>query len=334
MDNAYETVRPKHKTTSAEKRSRHPVRRGKKVPLGRREKRRLAQLGVCVVLFLAVYLGKGIFPEQMLTVRQELTELMGVSTDFETAFSNLGRSISKGEPITEALGGLWVDVFNPTYRWEVYQKTVSDTQPYQAVRAFAAAPMEVLAQLEEETPPQEEQLLPAQPTPVAVEESEESEERAVEHMDYDGPALPGNTTMDKYALALETISPVDGTEGAWVSSPFGWRDHPVNGENLFHYGVDLAVNTGTPVKAFADGVVEYTGESEIYGLYFQIQHPGGVKSFYAHCSEILVRQGQEVKLWETVALSGATGNVTGPHLHFELRLDDLILNPLYYIQGG
>ena len=118
-----------------------------------------------------------------------------------------------------------------------------------------------------------------------------------------------------------------------LTSPFGWREHPVDGEEKFHNGVDLAVNTGTQVKAFADGVVEYIGDDpDQYGLYLQISHANGVKSFYAHCSQLLVSQGQTVKAGDTVALSGDTGNTTGPHLHLELRFNGVRINPIYYIE--
>ena len=110
------------------------------------------------------------------------------------------------------------------------------------------------------------------------------------------------------------------------------RNHPVKHKTIMHNGVDLAVNDGTDVLAFADGTVDYIGDSPIYGLYLQLSHPGGLKSFYAHCSELLVQQGQTVAAGERVALSGATGNSTGPHLHFELKLNGVLLNPLYYIE--
>ena len=152
------------------------------------------------------------------------------------------------------------------------------------------------------------------------------------NIEYNGPTLPDNATMDRYNLKAlgvgETVTPALG----WVSSDFGWREHPVDGGEKFHNGVDLAVNDGTDVLAFADGTVDYIGDSPIYGLYLQLSHPGGLKSFYAHCSELLVQQGQTVAAGERVALSGATGNSTGPHLHFELKLNGVLLNPLYYIE--
>ena len=182
------------------------------------------------------------------------------------------------------------------------------------------------------TPPAEPdpEPTPAQPSPTPA--PTPTPGPVVEQMPYDGPALPDNATMDKHNLSAlgvgVTVTPALG----WLCSGFGWREHPVDGEDRFHNGVDLAVNTGTEIKAFAAGTVDYIGESDIYGLYLQIRHAGGLTSFYCHCSKLCVQQGQVVAAGEKVAESGATGNVTGPHLHFELKLDGVLLDPLYYIE--
>lgn len=86
----------------------HPKR---KVALAPRERRRLTQLGVCLALFLVIFLGRGVFPERMDTLRGELLQLIQTDTDFKAAFANLGRSIQRGEPVLDTLGDLWVDVF-------------------------------------------------------------------------------------------------------------------------------------------------------------------------------------------------------------------------------
>ncbi len=117
-----------------------------------------------------------------------------------------------------------------------------------------------------------------------------------------------------------------------ISSGYGYRDHPINGNYQFHGGVDIGANMGDPIQAFASGTVEYTGEDDSYGLYFQIDHGNGVKSFYAHCSTVLVRKGQAVSIGDTVALVGSTGTATGPHLHLELSCVSLHVNPIYYIE--
>ena len=99
-------------------------RSGKKVALAPRECRRLVQLGVCVALFLVVFVGKGVFPEQMLKAREKIVQVIQGDTDFRAAFASLGQSISAGEPVLDTLGELWVDVFGgaqiemPDSGWE------------------------------------------------------------------------------------------------------------------------------------------------------------------------------------------------------------------------
>ena len=135
--------------------------------------------------------------------------------------------------------------------------------------------------------------------------------------------------MDYVPLGLgETVTPVLGV----LTSPFGYRDHPVDGTYAFHYGTDLAADLGTPVQAFADGTVDFIGESEAYGLYIQINHGSGVTSFYCHCSALYAQKGEKVTKGQTIAAVGDTGNATGPHLHLELKQDGVFLNPLYYIE--
>ena len=96
--------------------------------------------------------------------------------------------------------------------------------------------------------------------------------------------------------------------------------------------MDIGGQEGDPIGAFAAGTVEYIGENDDHGLYLQIDHGNGVKSFYAHCSKLCVSQGQTVAMGETVALVGSTGVSTGPHLHLELKWNGLHLNPAYYVE--
>lgn len=347
MESAYrqwEKRRDRRQSRPAERRS------GKKVALAPRERRRLVQLGVCIALFLVVFVGKGVFPEQMLKARERIVQVIQGDTNFRAAFASLGQSISAGEPVLDTLGELWVEVFGgeqvevPDSGWEplpLYTETVAKLQCGVTVQGVLDLKLDTEQPLLEEGNQQNESDTPtveetAQPEPDAAAETDQSAPvLEVIHVDYDGPALPANATMDQYNLGLQTtISPVDGAEGWWISSPYGWREHPVDEEEKFHNGVDIAVNTGTSVKAFADGVVDYIGDSPIYGLYTQIDHGNGVTSFYAHCSQLLVQQGQTVSAGDTIALSGATGNATGPHLHFELKKEGILLNPLYYIPSA
>ena len=143
--------------------------------------------------------------------------------------------------------------------------------------------------------------------------------------------LPTGYTMDELSFgSLKSITPLVGP----LTSGYGYRSHPVNGQYLFHGGVDIGANAGTPIVAFADGQVEYIGSDDSYGLYFQIDHGSGIKSFYAHCQQVFVQTGQNIQAGERVALVGATGITTGPHLHLELKCGNVRVNPSYYITLG
>ena len=164
--------------------------------------------------------------------------------------------------------------------------------------------------------------------PESVEEAPSQAVDPAEEGADSGLAAPDNATLEEVPINLEeTTAPVM----AVVSSPFGWREHPIEGGEKFHNGVDLAAPYGDPIGSFADGVVDYIGESPSYGQYIQVKHDGGVTSFYAHCSRLLAQPGQQVKAGETIAEVGDTGEVTGAHLHFELRVDGVLVDPLDYI---
>lgn len=300
--------------------------------LGPRERRRITQLVVCLALFLAVFIGKGIFPERIADLREQVLGLLRGDTDFQAVFADLGQSISKGEPMLDTLGDAWSQMLGGEEAKPSGAAGENDLYAAQAAWLSGFGRQEGTGTLGLKIDPQGTPAVAATPAPQpeVTPEPTPTPEPAVEHVDYTGPALPDNTSMDKYRLDVgETVSPVMGV----LTSPFGWREHPVDGEEKFHNGVDLAVNTGTQVKAFADGVVDYIGDDpDQYGLYLQISHANGVKSFYAHCSQLLVSQGQTVKAGDTVALSGDTGNTTGPHLHLELRFNGVRINPIYYIE--
>ena len=107
--------------------------------------------------------------------------------------------------------------------------------------------------------------------------------------------------------------------------------YPAEGEERFHYGVDLAANEGTEILCFADGTVTVVGESSSYGKYCMVEHAGGYSTLYAHCSRITVSSGAAVKEGQKIAEVGETGVATGPHLHFELQKNGTYLNPIYYV---
>ena len=117
-----------------------------------------------------------------------------------------------------------------------------------------------------------------------------------------------------------------------VTSSFGTRNHPVLRKVLAHGGIDLKARTGTRIMAAKGGVVSFAGRMSGYGKIVIIKHENGYETRYAHLSRISVKKGQKVSSKQFIALSGATGRVTGPHLHFEIRKNGKIVNPLKYLK--
>lgn len=119
-----------------------------------------------------------------------------------------------------------------------------------------------------------------------------------------------------------------------ISSKYGMRTHPITGVYKLHTGVDISAPTGANFIAVNDGVVTKAGMNSAYGNMVIIDHGGGVSTLYAHGSEILVQVGQVVKRGEVVLKVGSTGYSTGPHAHFEVRIDGTVTDPMPYITNG
>ena len=126
-------------------------------------------------------------------------------------------------------------------------------------------------------------------------------------------------------------SPIGAGWESRVTSEFGYRSDPFTGETRGHTGMDLAVPTGTPVRAALPGTVTAAQYHSSYGYYVIIDHGSGLSTRYAHNSQLLVRVGQTVETGDIVSLSGSTGRSTGPHLHFEVRVNGQRTNPRYYL---
>lgn len=117
----------------------------------------------------------------------------------------------------------------------------------------------------------------------------------------------------------------------WMTSRFGYRVDPFTGKPEMHYGLDFAAAPGTPVVAPADGVVSYVGYEGGYGKIVAIDHGYGVRTRFAHNSQIYVELGQKVQRRDVIAAVGSTGRSSGPHCHYEVRVNDIPVDPINYI---
>jgi murein DD-endopeptidase MepM/ murein hydrolase activator NlpD len=119
---------------------------------------------------------------------------------------------------------------------------------------------------------------------------------------------------------------------AAITSPFGFRRHPIFGGRKFHTGIDLAGPNHSPIKAADSGTVIYSGGYGGYGRVVIVSHGKGMATLYAHMSKIAVSTGTNVSKGEVVGYEGSTGFSTGPHLHFEVRVDGKPNNPLNFVR--
>ena len=141
----------------------------------------------------------------------------------------------------------------------------------------------------------------------------------------------GGITSPQAVVAVPSIAPVQGFR---LTSTFGMREHPVLGGERMHKGLDLAVPAGTPVLAPADGVVEKASWFSSYGNFIEIAHGGNMETRYGHLSGYNVVAGQQVHKGDVIGYVGSTGRSTGPHLHYEVRVDGEAVDPTPYMQMG
>ena len=322
--------------------------RGGRRTAAQAESRALARLTICGVVFVLLVAVKLLFPEAVSGFARSAGQLIGRNADFKEAFAAMGRAVIGQAAVSDSLQDAYTAVFSPSPPLEeesaAPSRTTASLDPgarllrYTAVRLpeAEAEPMaEIVVDLDgapaPQSPPEEPAGEPEPPAAPAAETEEEDDTTAAEAVSYvyTMPAMPDNASLEQRNLGFDHCTPVHGA----LSSAFGWREHPVEGGSRFHYGVDLAAEEGTDILAFADGTVYATGESSTLGNYIMLQHRNGYITLYAHCSRVTATGGS-VSKGDKIAEVGATGLVTGPHLHFELHDGDLYLNPIFYVEIG
>ena len=308
-------------TVAAERRSKkirgagvRRTRRRQEESLGPRERRRLIQLVVCGGIFVLLVAVKLLLPDRMAQINTALSQAMEQNMDVQAVFSAVGRAFSGEGDVGGAVDQVYQAVFHPNETEEPLETAAAvpeleDSAALDSLRAYLSAAEDAGA------------------AETAAAEETEGQVSNLAYVLYSDQNLPEDVSLEQAILDFDYCVPVSGT----LSSEFGYREHPVEGEDRFHYGVDLAANEGTEILCFADGTVKAVGESSSYGKYCIVEHAGGYSTLYAHCSAITTSSGAEVKEGEKIAEVGETGVATGPHLHFELQRDGVYLNPTYYV---
>lgn len=317
------------------------VRQRRSEPLAAKDLRRLLQLVACGMIFVALVAAKLLLPARMAGFNEKLSAAMEWNMDVQAVFSAVGRAFS-GEGM-QSVEEVYQAVFRPQEA-ETAPKAASGSQAEPApqdegaslgtgpaLTSLTAEPgtlragtaMDVLRTYRE-----------AQGTsgslPEPAEAAETPDASNLAYVLYSQENLPERVNMEQVILGFDYGAPV---KGAVLSSDFGYREHPVEGEERFHYGVDLAAEEGTEVLCFAGGTVTAVGESSSYGRYCIVAHEGGYSTLYAHCSRVTVSSGTAVSRGEKLGEVGQTGMATGPHLHFELQCQGNYLNPIYYVSA-
>lgn len=271
----------------------------------RREKQRKAKLTVCIGIFAFSVVLKLAAPDLFADIGEKMESKLEHSVDYRAVFAALGNFVS-GE---STLGDTIAVIKSST------EKTEAAVAAMREVTGGAA---------ENYLKEMHIQYLAAEALRAAKMEKTETETAQQEV-----PELPENVCMEAVKLPFDYTRPIAGR----ITSGFGYRQHPVDDENRFHYGTDFAADEGENISAFAAGYVAASGISETAGKYLIISHGNGWITQYFHCSEVYATGGTRVECGQTVAAAGQTGNATGPHLHMELICDGVYYNPGLYLSG-
>lgn len=283
------------------------------------ERRRLLQLVACSGMFVLLVAAKLLLPAKMAQFNERLSGALRQNMDVKAVFSAVGQAITGENNASGAMEDVYQAVFHPE-KGEAMETAVLEELPLDEsaalndLREYRVKSIAADRQTEEG---------------VSDAKTEQTEVSTLAYVLYSDKNLPEDVSLEQAILGFDYCTPVCGT----LTSNFGYREHPVEGEERFHYGVDLAADTGTAISCFADGTVTVVGESSSYGRYCIVTHEGGYSTLYAHCSRVTASSGTAVKEGQKIAEVGESGMATGPHLHFELHRDGTYLNPIYYVSA-
>jgi murein DD-endopeptidase MepM/ murein hydrolase activator NlpD len=296
------------------------------------------KLYVCLGLFAAAVLIKLLFPATFAGIGEKISAVV----NYKAALATLGEGISGEKKFTAALGEAFTYAFTgkqvPSDGGDGGPLGFPDNAGTDGGTSGANDESVPVFGQTDDTPASDDDIsgsgdtLDSDSTASSEPEAGQSFADAViaafmqEQEQYSDYALPAGVTYGMPAILIDYATPLAGV----VSSSFGYRVHPTDGEIRFHYGTDIAADSGEQITAFADGKTIDVGTSDSLGNYVILRH-GSIETQYAHCCEVYVQCGLAVKKGQAIAAVGATGDATNPHLHFELRVSGIYVNTEYYL---
>lgn len=330
--------RPQTRGRRAVDRGRRTAERDRMTP---REKWRMAQLIICAAIFVSLVAVKLNMPAQFAAVRESVSEYLYRDADYKSAFSVIGRAVSGGESASQAMSDLYTAVFGADESSQTVETSAEAEKGRQGNLASLLAFSQHWTEMEDYVSLGAADAESAMSLSLTAkkDDTEETSSDAAVADDNAGAAaaavetvavseeIPSDACMEQRVLNISYVTPLKGT----LSSPFGYREHPIEGEEKFHYGIDIAAATGTAICSFAAGTVMACGESTSLGKYVIVSHGKGITTLYAHCSKLCASTGTDVKAGQKIAEVGETGLATGPHCHFQLEMNGVYLNPIYYV---
>ncbi len=256
-------------------------------------KKVLGKLIVCVLLFLSCTMLKYQKNQALLPVLSTIEKSARVGVDYQSCMKSIGQAIRENDALLPVFREVFFDLF-----------FISDAEQHSAetMPVVNAANLSI------------EQL-----------SFEMSEAELQDDSSAGAFLLPGSA--GNTSIKFPHTTPLYGV----VTSPFGYRRHPILKSRGFHTGVDIAGTLGAEIGAFADGEVLEVGYNQVYGNYILLLHNDEYRSFYGHASKIIAKKGEMVTIGQTIAEVGTTGLSTGPHLHFEVRKKNTRLDPMLFI---
>ena len=267
----------------------------------------VVQLAVCAVLLAGAFLMVKTNPNAQKALREAYEGILSQdwsAQEAAAAFKEIGAFI-----------------FSPADSWP---DAGGQTQAAQANAAAGASETIEAASTQGERPSTESS---SQPSEIASQEAPDGMGGSDEPL-FDGIRAPvEGTSFAPYMVSV----PVDRAVEGRVTSPYGYRIHPITKKLGFHRGMDIAAAKGTRIAAAFYGTVKEVGYSEGNGDYITLMHENGLETAYCHCSEILAEEGAVVREGETIALVGDSGMTTGPHLHIEVRINGVLHNPSWLL---